>query len=182
LREVADDRDARLMWVDAGGEPEVLAVSDGSRLQIQLQLAVVMQGLAVITAEVLVASADAIVAASRVVRGLEAEVLFGRATLAAFPIGDATEHADKMHFRKLPVDVMAAAQGALRRARVLLAAAGDPPQPQTEEGDMAGPARDAGAAAKTPTATGDAAEHPADASVPPAAPGEAAGTAGAARP
>ncbi len=145
-------------------------------------LAVVMQGLAVITAEVLVASADAIVAASRVVRGLEAEVLFGLATLAAFPIGDATEHDDKMHFRELPVDVMAAAQGALRRARIFLAAAGDPPQPETEEGDMASPARDAGAAAKAPTATGDAAEHPADASVSPAAPGEAADTAGAARP
>ncbi len=182
LREVAEDRDARLMWTDAGGGPEVLAVNGGSRLRIQLLLAVVMQGLAVITAEVLVASADAIVAASRVVRGLEAEVLFGLATLAAFPIGDATEHDDKMHFRELPVDVMAAAQGALRRARIFLAAAGDPPQPETEEGDMASPARDAGAAAKAPTATGDAAEHPADASVSPAAPGEAADTAGAARP
>ena len=152
LREVAEDRAARLMWADAGGGPEVLAVNGGSRLRIQLLLAVVIQGLAVITAEVLVASADAIAAASRVVRGLEAEVLFGRAALAAFPIGDATERDGKMQFRDLPVDVMAAAQGALRRARVLLAGAGDPLQPETVEGDMAGPARDAGAAAKAPTA------------------------------
>jgi hypothetical protein len=182
LREVAEDRAARLMWADAGGGPEVLAVNGESRLRIQLLLAVVMQGLAVITAEVLVASTDAIAAASRVVRGLEAEVLFGRATLAGFPIGDATEHAGKMQFRELPVDVMAAAQGALRRARVLLAAAGDPPQPETGQGDMADPARDGGAATKAPTATGDESEHPAGAAAPPAAPGEAADTASATRP
>ena len=95
----------------------------GPALRIQPLLAAVMQGLAVIAAEVFVATVGKIQTASRVVRGLESEVLFGRAALAAFPAQGAGEHAGQMQVRELRADLMATAQGTLRRARALLTAA-----------------------------------------------------------
>ena len=110
-----------LVWTKAVGGLEALLVArDGSYVRIEPLLAAVMQGLAVIAAEVFVASAEKIQTASRVVRGLESEVLFGRATLAAFPAQDAGGQAAPMQVRELRVDLVAAAQGTLRRAHTLL--------------------------------------------------------------
>lgn len=111
-----------------------------------------MQGLAVITAEVFVATADKIGAVSRVVRGLEAEVLFGRAALAAFPIGEAGE----LQLRELPVDLVAVAQGTLRRARALLTVADDTAQPQTAQDNTEGSVPNVeGAARESPVVAGE---------------------------
>lgn len=110
-----------LVWTKAVGGLEALLVArDGSYVRIEPLLAAVMQGLALIAAEVFVASAEKIQTASRVVRGLESEVLFGRATLAAFPAQGTGGQAAPMQVRELRVDLVAAAQGTLRRARTLL--------------------------------------------------------------
>jgi len=172
LQEAVATRAPQFRWADEGVGPEVLlSVDNGSWVHVQLLLDAVMQGLAVITAEVFMAAANEITAASWVIRGLEAEVLFGRAALAAFPVGEADVGDGKIQFRDLPVDVMAAAQSTLRRARALLAAAADSTQPQTAQRDPASSTPNAGAAARESTASASETEWPAGAD---AGPDEAA--------
>lgn len=65
-----------------------------------------------------------------------------------------------MQFRTLPVDAVAAAQGTLRRARDLLAAAVAHTQPQIAQGETAGSAPNAGAAARESTSATDETERP----------------------
>jgi hypothetical protein len=156
LSEALVDGVPHLAWTEAVGGPEaLLAARDGSSVRIQpLLAAVVMQGLAVIAAEVFVATADKIQTASRVVRGLESEVLFGRASLVAFPAQGAGAQAGPMQVRELRVDLVAAAQGTLRRARTLLTVAA---RSQDAEGNASNPvvgtaasAKESAAAAETP--------------------------------
>lgn len=155
LSETLVDGVPHLTWTEAVGGPEaLLAARDGSSVRIQPLLAAVMQGLAVIAAEVFVATADKIQAASRVVRGLESEVLFGRASLVAFPAQGAGAQAGPMQVRELRVDLVAAAQGTLRRARTLLTAVA---RSQGAEGNASNPvvgtaasAKESAAAAETP--------------------------------
>jgi hypothetical protein len=156
LSEALVDGVPHLAWTEAVGGPEaLLAARDGSSVRIQpLLAAVVMEGLAVIAAEVFVATADKIQTASRVVRGLESEVLFGRASLVAFPAQGAGAQAGPMQVRELRVDLVAAAQGTLRRARTLLTVAA---RSQDAEGNASNPvvgtaasAKESAAAAETP--------------------------------
>jgi hypothetical protein len=155
LSEALVDGVPHLAWTEAVGGPEaLLAARDGSSVRIQPLLAAVMQGLAVIAAEVFVATADKIQTASRVVRGLESEVLFGRASLVAFPAQGAGAQAGPMQVRELRVDLVAAAQGTLRRARTLLTVAA---RSQGAEGNASNPvvgtaasAKESAAAAETP--------------------------------
>ncbi len=155
LSEALVDGVPHLAWTEAVGGPEaLLAARDGSSVRIQPQLDPVMQGLAFIAAEVFVATANKIQTASRVVRGLESEVLFGRASLVAFPAQGPGAQAGPMQVRELRVDLLAAAQGTLRRARSLLTAVAGS---QGAEGNDSNPvigtaasAKESAAAAETP--------------------------------
>ena len=178
LSEALVDGVLHLAWTEAVGGPEaLLAARDGSSVRIQPLLAAVMEGLAVVAAEVFVATADKIQTASRVVRGLESEVLFGRASLVAFPAQGAGAQACPMQVRELRVDLVAAGQGTLRRARTLLTAAA---RSRGAEGDASNPvvgtaasAQESAAAAETPesateaTGGGDEAEGAARVTRPP---------------
>jgi hypothetical protein len=139
LQDAVAVRPSQLVWGDTPAGPEVLLVDNArAMLPIQALLNSAMQGLAVITAHLLVAAAEEIMAASRVVRGFEAEVLFGRAVLTAIPPGETGEGSGQsdIQFRELRVDLMATAQGALRRSRALIAASDNTAQAQTAQGNV----------------------------------------------
>ena len=162
LSDAAADGVPQLVWTEVVGGPEALLVTqDGSRVRIQPLLAAVMQGLAVIAAEVFVAAADKIQTASRIVRGLESEVLFGRALLVAIPAQGAGEQAGQIQVRELRVDLVAAAQGTLRRARALLTTAAA--QPWGVEYDVGGSVADLAASAQESAETAEITEPTSDA-------------------
>jgi hypothetical protein len=167
LRDAAVVRPSQFVWGDTPAGPEVLLV-DNARAVVPIQalLNAAMQGLAVITAHLLVTAADKIMVASRVVRGFEAEVLFGRAVLTALPAEETGEGSRQngIKFRELRVDLMVTAQGALRRSRTLLAAADNAEQAQAAQGDVGDSVPNHEESAAESPITGEGAALSADAS------------------
>ncbi|MDQ1628776.1 MAG: hypothetical protein QOI54_2520 [Actinomycetota bacterium] len=128
-----------LRWIAPGDAPEIiLDRKDGQAIRLGPLCTATMQGLALAMAHLLVAASDAIDEASRHVRRLEADVLYGQPALAKIPI-EGLQERSSVDIRNLPTDLVSAAQGSLRRARAWLRESPRSVEGPIADGDEAAP-------------------------------------------